>query len=81
MISECVYVGAKSSRVDCRCMTERLDHDVCIYQPAAAQRTKLADRFTITGDDECLPFIQCPQHPATVVAQFPLTDLLGHDSA
>ncbi|OFB37231.1 hypothetical protein BA059_20145 [Mycolicibacterium sp. (ex Dasyatis americana)] len=62
-------------------MTEQLNCDVRIHQPSPPQRTKFPDRLAITGDDERLPLIQCPQDPPAVVTQFALTDFFGHTQA
>ncbi len=71
-----VEIGAETAGVDGGGVAEHRGDRVGRDEAVAAQRRELADRGSVSGDDEGLTLIEAPHDLATVVAELSLRDRL-----
>ncbi len=69
-----VEVLTEPRQVDAGSAAEDGDGGIGRYEPMSPQRSQLAYRHTVPGDDEGLTLVQCPHDRAAIVPELPLRD-------
>jgi hypothetical protein len=78
LVDDSIDVGSESPAVDDRSAREEGDGCVGADEPTLPERRQLADRDSVTGDDEHLAAVERAHDLAALVPELSLTDLSRH---
>jgi hypothetical protein len=78
LVDDSIHVGSESLAVDDRSARKEGDGCVGAHEPTLPERRQLADRDSVTGDDEHLAAVERAHDLAALVPELSLTDLSRH---